>query len=99
MSTHDPIEPSYEIYAHTVTEMKNLLLDMKSRKEDINWQQKAEQLEKELKLLKKNKNYGLFWKEKPEEFEERTKDSFPVLEEVKELEITQNETSANIIIE
>lgn len=99
MSTHDPIEPSYEIYAHTVTEMKNLLLDMKSRKEDINWQQKAEQLEKELKLLKKNKNYGLFWKEKPEEFEERTKDSFPVLEEVKELEITQNEISANIIIE
>lgn len=99
MSTHDPIEPSYEIYAHTVTEMKHLLLDMKSQKLDIDWKQKAEELEKELKSLKKNKNYGLFWKEKREEFDTKTQDALPVLKEVRELAISQDDTQSNVIIE
>ncbi len=99
MSTHDTIEPSYEIYAHTVTEMKHLLLDMKSQKLDIDWKQKAEELEKELKSLKKNKNYGLFWKEKREEFDTKTQDALPVLREVHELAISQDDTQSNIVIE
>lgn len=92
-------DSTYEIQSHTVAEMKDLLIEMKGKNEDKKWQEKAEELEKELKSLKKNKNYGLFWKEKPEEFEKKTKDSFPILEEIPELAIKQDETLDNIIIE
>lgn len=92
-------DSTYEIQSHTVAEMKDLLLEMKGKHEDKGWQEKAQELEKELKSLKKNKNYGLFWKEKPEEFETKTKDSFPVLEELTGLAIKQDETPDNIIIE
>jgi adenine-specific DNA-methyltransferase len=61
--------------------------------------QKIEELEKELKSLKKGKNYGLFWKEKQEEFDIKTQDALPVLREVPELTISQNGSLSNIIIE
>lgn len=61
--------------------------------------EKIRELEKELKWLKKNKNYWLFWKEKVEDFEEKTKNSLPVLAELTSLAIDQHETEANIIIE
>jgi hypothetical protein len=99
MSTHDPTEQSYEIYTHTVTEMKHLLIDMKSRAGDIDWREKAAELEKELKSLKKNKNYGLFWKEKIEEFDTKTQDALPVLKEVHELAISQDDAQGNVVIE
>lgn len=92
-------DSTYEIRSHTVAEMKDLLIEMKGKNEDKKWQEKAQELEKELKSLKKNKNYGLFWKEKPEEFEKKTKDSLPILEEIPELAIKQDETLDNIIIE
>ncbi|MDD5377068.1 MAG: site-specific DNA-methyltransferase [Candidatus Gracilibacteria bacterium] len=99
MSETKIADSTYEIQSHTVAEMKDLLIEMKGKNEDKKWQEKAQELEKELKSLKKNKNYGLFWKEKPEEFEKKTKDSFPVLEELSELAIKQDETPSNIIIE
>lgn len=57
MSAHESTESTYEIYTHTLTEMRDLLIDLKDKDEDIRWREKAEALEKELKTLKKNKNY------------------------------------------
>ncbi len=99
MSSQNPTEPSYEIYAHTVREMRELLIDMKGKKEDINWKEKAEELQRELKALRKNKNYGLFWKEKWEIFDIQSQNALPVLEEISELAITQDDTPSNMIIE
>lgn len=79
--------------------MKDLLMEIKKKNENAKWQEKAQELEKELKSLKKNKNYGLFWKEKTEEFDVKTRNSFPILEEVSELAVKQDEAPANIIIE
>ena len=99
MSSHESSESTYEIYTHTLTEMRDLLIDLKNKDEDIHWQEKAEALEKELNSLKKNKNYWLFWKEKREEFDIKTKDSLPVLTELTDLAITQDATPAHVIIE
>ena len=99
MSSHESTESTYEIYTHTLTEMRDLLIDLKDKDEDIRWREKAEALEKELKSLKKNKNYWLFWKEKREEFDTKTKDSLPVLTELTDLTITQDATPAHVIIE
>jgi hypothetical protein len=57
MSSHESSESAYEIYTHTLAEMRDLLIDLKNKDEDIHWREKAEALEKELKSLKKNKNY------------------------------------------
>jgi adenine-specific DNA-methyltransferase len=41
---------------------------------------KIEELENQLKKIKKQKKYGLVWENKPEEFEEKAKNSLPILE-------------------
>ncbi len=55
---------------------------------------------KEIELLRKRKRYGLVWEDKPEDVVERCKSELPILEEVKNNEITtDNESPINILIE
>ena len=54
-----------------------------------------------LKLLRKQKKYGLVWEDKPEEIEKRLQDELPVLEEVADRAIISDDATApnHILIE
>ncbi len=54
-----------------------------------------------LKLLRKQKKYGLVWEDKPEEIEKRLEDELPVLEEVADRAIISDDATApnHILIE
>lgn len=62
----------------------------------------VEKLKKQLDLANKrvkNARYGLVWLDAPEAFEENAENQLPVLEEVKEMSILENEDNAHILIE
>ncbi len=57
-------------------------------------------LKKELASLKKRKKFGLVWESKPEDVVEQCKKEFPVLEEVKNLAISTDDSKpTNLLIE
>ena len=69
-----------------------------AKKDYTKWNR--EELLKEIEQLKKRKKYGLVWENKPEDVVEKCKTEFPILEEVKKNEITNdNNKPTNILIE
>lgn len=95
----DEINEQYlNIKDQTVSHMKDLLKDIKIYKHE-QFEQKIKQLEKELKEIKKAKKYWLVWEEKEEYFDKETVWKLPVLEEVKEKSIIQDNSENNILIE
>ncbi|RJR23834.1 site-specific DNA-methyltransferase [Candidatus Microgenomates bacterium] len=63
-----------------------------------NWTK--EDLIEEMKRLRKRKKYGLVWEDKPEDVVEQCKKELPVLEEVKDKEIsTDSDKPVNLLIE
>ena len=69
-----------------------------AKKDYTNWDRKD--LIKEIEQLRKRKKYGLVWEDKPEDVVERCKKELPVLEEVKNKEIsTDPNKPINLLIE
>lgn len=60
-----------------------------------------ERLKEQLKKAKGGKKYGLVWEDKPEKFEEKAKNSFPILEEKEsgKWDIETEKNTPNILIE
>ena len=56
------------------------------KKDYTNWDRK--ELIKEIEQLRKRKKYGLVWEDKPEDVAEQCRHTLPVLEEIKNREIT-----------
>lgn len=68
------------------------------KKDYTNWDRKD--LIKEIEQLRKRKKYGLVWEEKPEVVVEQCKNELPILEEVKDKEIsTDPDKPTNLLIE
>lgn len=71
------------------------------------YQQRIEQLEREVAMLRgkltakqKATRYGLVWEDVPEAFEQEAENKIPILEEAKELAITNHDGKpTHIIIE
>ena len=71
---------------------------MMAKKDYSAWNK--EDLINEIKQLSKRKKYGLVWEDKPEDVVEQCKIELPVLEEVKSLAITTDDSKpTNILIE
>ena len=91
--------PQYwKIKQETVDHMKLLLEEIKWFKNE-KLEKEIEKLKQELKEVKKLKKYWLVWEEKEEFFEKEAIWKLPVLKEVKEKSINQNNTENNILIE
>ena len=61
---------------------------------------RIKELEEENRNLRNDKKYGLIWEDKPEEFNEKSRDSLPILQEDVSLRIDDSENKPyNIIIE
>ncbi len=61
---------------------------------------RIKELEEENRNLRNDKKYGLIWEDKPEEFNEKSRDSLPILREDTSLGIDDSENKPyNIIIE
>ena len=61
---------------------------------------RIKELEEENRNLRHDKKYGLIWEDKPEEFNEKSRDSLPILQEDVSLRIDDSENKPyNIIIE
>ena len=61
---------------------------------------RIKELEEENRNLRNDKKYGLIWEDKPEEFNEKSRDSLPILQEDTSLRIDDSENKPyNIIIE
>ena len=68
------------------------------KKDYTNWDRND--LIKEIEQLRKRKKYGLVWEDKPEDVVEQCKKELPVLEEVKDKEIsTDPDKPVNLLIE
>ena len=60
---------------------------------------RIKELEEENRNLRNDKKYGLIWEDKPEEFNEKSRDSLPILQEDVSLRIDDSENKPyNIII-
>lgn len=69
-----------------------------AKRDYTNWSK--DELINEVELLRKRKKYGLVWEDKPEDVVEQCKKELPVLEEVKEKEITTDpDKPVNLLIE
>lgn len=69
-----------------------------AKKDYTKWKQ--EDLIDEIKQLRKRKKYGLVWEDKPEDVVEQCKTELPVLQEVKNKEIsTDTDKPVNLLIE
>lgn len=92
------IQEIFNIKSSSVDDMKNLLKQIKSCKDETLFSE-IRKLEKELKEIKKAKKYWLVWEEKEEHFDKETVWKLPVLEEVKNYNIKQNDLENNILIQ
>jgi len=69
-----------------------------AKKDYTNWDRKD--LVNEIEQLRKRKKYGLVWEDKPEDVVEQCKNELPILEEVKDKEIsTDPDKPTNLLIE
>src|SRR5690606_3678136 len=69
-----------------------------AKKDYTDWDQ--EDFIQEIEQLRKRKKYGLVWEDKPEDVVEQCKNELPILEEVKDKEITTDSNqSTNLLIE
>ncbi len=69
-----------------------------AKKDYSNWDRKD--LINEIEQLRKRKKYGLVWEDKPEDVVEQCKNELPILEEVKDKEIsTDPDKPTNLLIE
>lgn len=69
-----------------------------AKKDYTNWDHKD--LINEIEQLRKRKKYGLVWEDKPEDVVEQCKNELPILEEVKDKEIsTDPDKPTNLLIE
>lgn len=91
------IQEIFNIKSSSVDDMKNLLKQVKSHK-DEKLLLKIWILEKELKEIQKAKKYWLVWEEKEEIFDKETIWKLPILEEIKDGNINQDITENNILI-
>lgn len=86
------------IQKETVWHIKTLLDDINIiRNKEL--EAEIEQLKNELREVKKLKKYWLVWEEKQEFFDKQTIWKLPVLKEVKENDVINNDTESNILIE
>lgn len=92
------IQKLFQVKSSTIDDMKDLLHQIKSYK-DEKLAQRVKELEKELKEIQKAKKYWLVWEEKQEIFDKETIWKLPVLEEIKEKNIYQDISQNNILIE
>ena len=83
------IQEIFNIKSSSVDDMKNLLKQIKSHK-DEKLSRKIWILEKELKEIQKAKKYWLVWEEKDEHFDKETIWKLPILEEIKDRNIRKN---------
>jgi len=86
------------IQKETVSHIKTLLDDINIQK-NKELEAEIEQLKNELKEIKKLKKYWLVWEEKQEFFDKETIWKLPVLKEIKENDIFNNDNESNILIE
>lgn len=70
----------YQIQWQTVNELKALIHLLSENKDNV-YIKRIQELEAELRRLKKSKRYGLVWEDKPEGVVERCKNELPVLVE------------------
>lgn len=92
------IQKLFQVKSSTIDDMKDLLHQIKSYK-DEKLAQRVKELEDELKEIQKAKKYWLVWEEKQEIFDKETIWKLPVLEEIKERNIQQDISQNNILIE
>lgn len=92
------IQKLFQVKSSTIDDMKDLLHQIKSYK-DEKLAQRVKELEDELKEIQKAKKYWLVWEEKQEIFDKETIWKLPVLEEIKEKNIYQDISQNNILIE
>jgi len=92
------IEKYSKIKQNTIKHI-NLLLDEINISKNKELEAEIEQLKNELKEIKKLKKYWLVWEEKQELFDKETIWKLPVLKEVKENDVFNNESESNILIE
>lgn len=92
------IQKIFNVNASTIDDIKVLLKEVKSYK-DQKLREKIQELETELKEIKKAKKYWLVWEEKQEFFDKQTIWKLPVLKEVKEKNIHIDLQENNILIE
>lgn len=92
------LEKFLKVKSSTISDMKNLLEDVKSCKNE-KLEQEVEKLKKELQEVKKLKKYWLVWEEKVEKFDKETVWKLPVLKEIKKYDIKNNDSENNILIQ
>lgn len=91
-------EKYFRIKQNTLKHIK-ILLEEISLSKNKELEEEIKKLKDELKEIKKLKKYWLVWEEKREFFDKETIWKLPVLKEMKENDIINNDSESNILIE